>query len=174
MAYQLPAVDAWPGLIPEQTQEPGLDHFAQDVGRIVEEQHHLLAYFGHGHVSQVFGWWTDEIPLCRGISGSFVKVATYIIRPMLHQRKLIAAVQCNSDQGGTVRVKVVESAVDLDISVAAGMGEIDSGVTTTIDRGGEVTTIELYLRVATSIGGTYLDLFTFCLADADLTVGDLP
>lgn len=177
MAYELPAKTAWPALVAEQSLEPGQPHLDGDVGRIVKEQHYLLAYFGTGHVAQQFGWLTDEIPLCRAITTSFVQVATYLIRPRRHAQKLVIVAQCNSDKGGTLRVDIPEAtggAVQLDLVFAAGLGVVETDITDVIDRGDLVTLVHVSMKMAAVAGATSIDLLTFCCADADLAVGDLP
>lgn len=189
MAVTLPAVTAWPGLVPEQSLEPGQDHFSQDVGALAEEQHFLAAYFGAGHVAQEFGALWDGtagagLPLCRSTVAATVplplgvNVLTYLIRQRRHAQKLVAVARCKAPDGGTVTIEVYDDAAALLDTLtltfaASATPTIEWDLTAAIGRGDLISRIEVHMMTVAGPGDP-IDLLGFYLADADLAVGDLP
>ena len=177
MAKQLPATNAWPDLRPEANLNPYLAHVESDVESLVEEHHCLMAYWGRGHVSQNWppgtGAGSPANSTIQSTSSAVpgTEVLRYMIVPRLGMTTIKIDTICKSDNGGTVRIYCPDTVTQVDIAVAAGAEQFDTGILL-LNRQNLVTNITVYLR--RDVAGAYIDLLSLSINDANLTAGTLP
>jgi len=174
MAKPLPSATGYSNITtPRLDTAPGEPFVDDDVSRVVNSQHYVMARYTRVHVSQNFGVKDDDGD-CTTTSGSLVTMLTYIIIPRLGMTNGIEwrwyADAAAAD--GEIRVQCVETATGTTATVpTAGSPTYGTG-TLALSRPETVTTIEVQLRVTG--GGTSTTLRAFGLWDQMLDVATLP
>lgn len=163
MSRILPVVDHWCGINPVGTLEAGLNHYAQQIGSLVETQAYELANLGKEHFSQVFA-----PGIIHEITGSYVVALEFVCIPGHHKTSMLFAYRVDGDAGCKMKLSVISQAGTVSREVTL-FGGAESGYTQVYDHLGadELVTVRVELK-RINLGET-IDLLALSCYDLDLT-----
>lgn len=166
---ELPAWGTWPGPSP-YSLEPGQPVTQEHTRGLVGAGHYLAAYYGRGHVGQVYGLTDALAGLARGANpAAYTSVGYHLIRQRHHATGVRIALHAQSHVGGNVRVTCLDTLANVVIHTGAGAAfAVD---VLAIPRDDDVSILQVEAKP--DGGGAYHDLLALSIVDRDLTAAEL-